>query len=180
MNHDTQKNPYEQEVKVERGQQQGAARKRADYAFSLAPNYRDVRFFAEAKKPSVQIANAQDYFQTLRYGWNSGNPLVVITDFEQFHILDSRYKPNVETALSRLVRDGAFHYKEYLDAEKFSRIYWLFSREAVTSGSLEKYAATLPKPRGGAKQLGLFKDGTQKIDESGSVYTDVDCLICRL
>ncbi len=28
VDHDTQKNPYEQEVKVERGQQQGAARKR--------------------------------------------------------------------------------------------------------------------------------------------------------
>lgn len=166
VNHDTQKNPYEQEVKVERGQQQGTARKRADYAFSLAPNYRDVRFFAEAKKPSVDIANAQDYFQTLRYGWNSGNPLVVITDFEQFHILDSRYKPNVETALNRLVKDGAFHYRDYLDTEKFSRIYWLFSREAIANGSLEKYAATLPKPRGGSKQLGLFKDGTQKIDES--------------
>ena len=166
VNHDIQKNPYEQEVKVERGQQQGMARKRADYAFSIAPNYRDVRFFAEAKKPSVDIANAQDYFQALRYGWNSGNPLVVITDFEQFHILDSRYKPNVDTALNRLVKGGAFHYRDYLDPEKFSRIYWLFSREAVVGGSLEKYAVTLPKPSGGAKQLGLFKDGTQKIDES--------------
>ena len=42
VDHDVQKNPYEQEVKVERGQEQAGARKRSDYAFSLAPNFRDV------------------------------------------------------------------------------------------------------------------------------------------
>ena len=38
VDHEVQKNPYEEEVKVERGQDQAGARKRADYAFSLAPN----------------------------------------------------------------------------------------------------------------------------------------------
>src|SRR5438874_4672418 len=71
VDHLTQKNPYEQEVKVERGQRQGAAHKKADYAFSLAPNYRDVRFFVEAKKPHGDIETADNYFQTIRYGWNS-------------------------------------------------------------------------------------------------------------
>src|ERR1700730_5324742 len=113
VDHDIQKNPYEQEVKVERGQQQGAARKRADYAFSVAPNFRDVRFFVEAKKPSGELENEDDYFQTTRYGWNSQNPLAVLTDFEQFHILDCRYKPNIDSALSRAVPDGKFHYTEY-------------------------------------------------------------------
>lgn len=166
VNHDTQKNPYEQEVKVERGQQQGAARKRADYAFALAPNFRDVRFFVEAKKPSVDLANADDYFQTLRYGWNSGNSLAMLTDFESFHILDCRYKPSVETALSRLVKDGAFSYRDLADPEKFARLYWLFSREAIAAGSLEKFASTLPRSRGGARQLQLLPGGSQKIDES--------------
>ena len=166
VDHDVQKNPYEQEVKVERGQEQAGARKRSDYAFSLAPNFRDVRFFVEAKKPSVQLENADDYFQTIRYGWNSQNPLAVLTDFEQFHILDCRYKPSIDTALSRAVPSGKFHYTEYLDAEKFARIYWLFAREAVAAGSIEKFEAGMPKPRGRAVQRGLFPGRYQSIDEA--------------
>ena len=50
VNHDEQTNPYEQEVKVEQAVS-AAGQRRADYAFHLAPNYRDVRFFVEAKKP---------------------------------------------------------------------------------------------------------------------------------
>jgi type I restriction-modification system DNA methylase subunit len=166
VDHEIQKNPYEQEVKVERGQDQAGARKRADYSFSLAPNFRDVRFFVEAKKPSVQLENADDYFQTVRYGWNSQNPLAVLTDFEQLHILDCRYKPSIDTALSRGVPSGKFHYSEYADAEKFARIYWLFAREAVAAGSIEKFAADMPKPSGRAIQRGLFPGGYQSIDEA--------------
>jgi hypothetical protein len=38
VNHETQKNPYEQEVKVER-KEHGVSQRRADYAFNLAPNF---------------------------------------------------------------------------------------------------------------------------------------------
>ena len=99
VNHETQRNPYEQEVKVERSVSAGGQR-RADYAFHLAPNFRDVRFFVEAKKPYGDIATAENYFQTIRYGWNSGTPLSVLTDFEQFHVIDCRYKPDLETAIA--------------------------------------------------------------------------------
>jgi len=72
VDHDAQKNPYEQEVKVERGTlYEGTARKRADYAFFLAPNFRDVRFFVEAKKPSCEFGTPEHYFQTLCYGWGN-------------------------------------------------------------------------------------------------------------
>jgi len=50
--HHTQTNPYEQEVKVEKGVNVSGAQKKADYSFSLAPKYRDPKFFTEAKKPS--------------------------------------------------------------------------------------------------------------------------------
>jgi adenine-specific DNA-methyltransferase len=69
--HEREHNPYEQEVKVERGVSvdQARAQKRADYAFYLIPNFRDVRFFVEAKKPSVDLDRSTDaHFQTLRYG----------------------------------------------------------------------------------------------------------------
>ena len=91
----------------------------ADYAF-LAPNFRDVRFFVEAKKPARNIDNADDYFQTIRYGWNAQAALSVLTDFEQFRVLDCRFKPDVEAALHRALKK--FHYTEYADAEKLNTL----------------------------------------------------------
>ena len=164
VNHETEKNPYEQEAKIELNVNVRGKKKRADYAFYLAPNFRDVVFYAEAKKPSVQLANADDYFQTIRYGYNSETPLAILTDFEQFHILDCRYTPSIETALDRFVRK--YTYQDYLNKEKFAEIYYLFSREAIAGGSIEKRALELPKARGGAIQLGLFKGAYKPIDES--------------
>ena len=163
VHHECQKNPYEQEVSVEEPVNASGSR-RADYAFCLAPNFRDVRFFVEAKKPHGDIATADNYFQTIRYGWNSETPLAVLTDFEQFQILDCRYKPDRDSALNRCV--AKYHYSHYLKKEKFAEIYWLFSREALAEGRLEKYANGLPKPRGRAIQRGLFDGGWQSIDES--------------
>jgi len=162
VNHDTQKNPYEQEVKVER-KEHGVSQRRADYAFYLAPNFRDVKFYIEAKKPFGDIATADNYFQTIRYGWGSKTPVAALFDFEQFEIVDCRYKPDLETALQRNLKK--FHYRQYADEKVFAEIYWLFSREAVAGGSLEKYAEALPKKRG-ATQRGLFKGGYQEVDEA--------------
>ncbi|MBM4033564.1 MAG: endonuclease [Planctomycetes bacterium] len=164
VNHDQQTNPYEQEVKVERGVAVGGSQRRADYAFHLAPNFHDVRFFVEAKKPAGDIATCENYFQVIRYGWNSETPLAVLTDFEQLHVLDCRYRPDIETCPNRAV--ARYHYTDYARPEKFAEIYWLFSREAVAGGSLEKRAKELPKPRGKAKQHGFFPGGYQRIDES--------------
>ena len=55
--HETQKNPYQQEVRVEKPVQIAKAQKRADYSFSIAPNYRTVKFFVEAKKPTHDLEN---------------------------------------------------------------------------------------------------------------------------
>lgn len=164
VNHDQQTNPYEQEVKVERGVATGGNQRRADYAFYLAPNFHDVRFFVEAKKPFADLATNENYFQLIRYGWNSQTPLAVLTDFDQLHILDCRYKPDIESAINRVV--AKYHYTDYTKREKFAEIYWLFSHEAIADGSLEKRAKELPKPRGKAVQRGLFAGGWQSIDES--------------
>ena len=66
VNHDRQTDPYAQEVKVERGVTMSEGRKRADYAFALAPDYKAVRFFVEAKKPGVEIENKDSDFQAVR------------------------------------------------------------------------------------------------------------------
>jgi len=164
VNHEVQKNPYEQEVKVEKGVTVARAQKRADYAFYIAHNYRDPKFFVEAKKPSRGLANQDDYFQTLRYGWNANTPVAVLTDFEEFHILDCRYKPDIGTALGRKLQH--LHYSEYADKDKFAQIYYLFAREAVADNALGKFAEALPKHRGKAVQRGLFPGGYQAIDEA--------------
>ena len=164
VNHDEQKNPFAQEVKVERSVSTCASQRRADYAFYIAPNFQDVRFFVEAKKPFGEIATADNYFQTIRYGWNAQTRLAVLTDFEQFQILDCRYKPNIDTALAHCI--SKYHCGHYTDIEKFAEIWYLFSREAVADGALEKFTETLPKKRGKAVQRGLFRGGYQSIDDA--------------
>ncbi|HEY5535889.1 MAG TPA: type I restriction enzyme HsdR N-terminal domain-containing protein [Ignavibacteria bacterium] len=109
--HSKQKNPYEQEVKVEKGVSIGKAQKRADYAFYIAPEFREPKFFTEAKKPSRNLKNADDYFQAVRYGWNANTPVAVLTDFEEFHILDCRIKPNINMVLQNQ-NHKSYHYTE--------------------------------------------------------------------
>ncbi len=165
VTHERQKNPYEQEVHIEnKVKMSGSSQRRADYAFFLSPNFRDPKFFVEAKKPSRNLANADDYYQAIRYGWNAKTPLAILTDFEEFHILDCRFKPNIDEAMSRKVE--SFHYSDYASEDKFAHVYWLISREAVAGGSIEKRAAELPKPRGKAGGKGLFKGGYQAVDEA--------------
>jgi type I restriction-modification system DNA methylase subunit len=163
VTHERQKNPYEQEVKIENKVKTQSSQRRADYAFFIAPNFRDVKFFAEAKKPHHDLANPEYYHQAIRYGWNQRTPIAVLTDFEEFHILDCRYKPDMKTALDRKIQ--VFHYADYADEEKFARIFYLFGRDAVAAGSIEKFAGELPKPRGKAA-LQVTKRGYQAVDEA--------------
>ncbi len=82
VHHAQQRNPFEQEVKVERNVNVGGtSQRRADYALYISPNFRDVRLYIEAKKPRGALATADNYFQAIRYGWNSQTPLAVLTSF---------------------------------------------------------------------------------------------------
>ncbi len=173
VNHDHQKNPFEQEVKIEKAQrQQGAlGQKRADYAFFLAPNYKQEQFFVEAKKPSRTLReNKDDYFQTAKYGWNAGTGVSILTDFEEIVIVDCRFKPDFDTILQNQIK--YYHYKDFRDYDTFEEFYWIFSREALVAGNLAKYIDKLPKPKGSAKQLKLFGGKYQSIDESFLNYID--------
>lgn len=172
VNHDHQKNPYEQEVKVEPPVSVEGRNKRADYSFSVAPNFRVPRFYAEAKKPSGELKSPQNYFQTIRYAWNRSTSLAVLTNFYEFHVLDCRYKPNIDNSIDRAIEGFSFSYKDFLKEDSFRRIYFLFSREAVAAGAIEKVAEELRPPRGKAYQKGLFKGGYQKIDDT--ILVDLD------
>jgi len=165
VNHTQQTNPYAQEVKIEKSVTTGQAKRRADYAFSLAPQFsKRPRFFVEAKRPQQTIATPDNYFQAIRYSWSHQLPVVVLTDFHSFHIIDSRFKPDINTALLRQL--AVYHFRELRDADTFAKIYWLFSREATLGDALVKYAETLEKPTAASKQLGLFAGGFQNIDDA--------------
>ncbi|HRE77124.1 MAG TPA: N-6 DNA methylase [Flavobacterium sp.] len=171
--HNVQKNPFKQEVKIEKPQRQdgGLGQKRADYAFFLAPDYKQVKFFVEAKKPSRALKqNKDDYFQTAKYGWNAGTGVSVLTDFQEFVIIDCRNIPDFDTILKNQIE--YFHYQELKDIDVFEKIYWLFSREAVDAGNLATYIEDLPKPKGSDKQLKLFGGRYLTIDVSFLNYID--------
>ncbi|MDR1543232.1 MAG: Eco57I restriction-modification methylase domain-containing protein [Prevotellaceae bacterium] len=174
INHEEQKNPFQQEVKVEAAQKQADAivQRRADYAFALAPDYKQTRFFVEAKKPSRSIfQNKEDYFQTAKYGWNAGTGVSILTNFREFIVIDCRYKPDIETITNNGIE--RFSYKDYLNEAKFAKIYWLFSHEAVNAKNLINFIEDLPKPKGKEKQLNLFGGNFQRIDESFLEYIDI-------
>ncbi|MFZ4591340.1 MAG: Eco57I restriction-modification methylase domain-containing protein, partial [Ignavibacteria bacterium] len=158
-----------QEVKVEKGVSVGKAQKRADYAFYINPEYRQPKFFCEAKKPNRSLKNADDYFQTIRYGWNANTPIAVLTDFEEFHVLDCRFKPNINQVLSN-PNHKSYIYTDFTDPEKFKEIYYLFSRNDVANNSLEKYADSFAKIKG--KQKTAFKSTIQAIDDDFLEYID--------
>ena len=169
--HDYQKNPYAQEVKVEKAQRQAdaASQKRADYAFSLAPDYKTVQFFVEAKKPSLTLRQNRDgYFQTAKYGWNAQTGVSILTDFEEIVIIDCRAKPDFDTILQNELR--YFKYTELQDEDTFAEFYWLFSREAVAAGNLARYIADLPKAKSSGKQLRLLGGRYLSIDDSFLSY----------
>ncbi len=173
VNHEFQKNPFEQEVKIEKAQrQQGAlGQKRADYAFFSAPNYKKELFFVEAKKPSRTLRqNKDDYFQTAKYGWNAGTGVSILTDFEELVIIDCRFQPDFDTILHTEIK--YYKYTDFKNIDVFEELYWIFSREAVAAGNLSVYIEQLPKPKVGSKQLKFFGGKYQSIDESFLNYID--------
>lgn len=164
VGHVSQKNPYEQEVRVERTVIVGGAQKKADYAFFLAPNFSQTLFFVEAKKPFATLDALDHCFQLVRYAWNAGCPLSVLHDFEELLVLDCRWRPDKETAQSRIWK--RFHYTEFKDEAKLRELYHLFSREAASEGAIAKRAAELRKPKGKSIQRELFKLQSQTLDEA--------------
>lgn len=106
-----------------------------DYGF-----YTDgkLRFFVEAKNPSVNICTNQDAALQLRgYGWSARVSLSILTDFEELSIYDTTVKPRSSDQAHVARRGGAcIHYTEFV--ERWDEIVAMFSREAVKAGSLEK------------------------------------------
>jgi hypothetical protein len=161
--HDTQTNPREQEVKIERGD--GVSTRRADYAFYLKPDYQRPQFLVEAKKPSVLLAMPDNYFQTARYGFNTSTSVALLTNFRELHIVDCRRKPENTAGIVESAKLRIYKYEDYLDRDIFGEIYWTFSHEALEQGKLKEYRKTLPKPKGKSKQVKVVGDALAPVDD---------------
>ncbi|MFZ2471393.1 MAG: N-6 DNA methylase [Methanothrix sp.] len=117
--------------------------KNPDYSFRL---FDKRKFFVEVKRPSINIeSGVYPAYQIRRYAWSADLAISILTDFEEFSVYYCRARPSKDdkSTKSRLLY---FRYDQY--AEKWPEIAALFSREAVLSGSLDKYVEALPQKRG--------------------------------
>jgi hypothetical protein len=121
----------------------GSYLKAPDYCFRIGGTR---KFFVEAKKPSVSIADETPAaFQLRRYAWSAKLPLSILSDFEEFAVYDCRIKPDKSDSAS-VARVFYCAYRDF--AEKWDWIASIFSRDAVLKGSFDKYADTNKAKRG--------------------------------
>jgi hypothetical protein len=127
------------------------SKKAPDYSFRIGG---ERKFFVEAKKPSVNIgSDPGPAFQVRRYAWSAKLPISIVTDFEEFALYDCRQEPRLEdnAAVARLMYFG---FAEL--AEKWDELSSLISYDAVSNGSLEKYAETIRVKRGTSEVDSIF------------------------
>jgi type I restriction-modification system DNA methylase subunit len=121
----------------------GSATKAPDYSFRIGGMR---KFFVEAKRPSVRIKeDAAPAFQLRRYAWSAKLPLSLLTDFEEFAVYDCRIKPTKHDSATV----GRVNYLTFVDyIPHWDDIASVFSREAVLTGSFDKYAESAKGKKG--------------------------------
>ncbi|MBA4397494.1 MAG: restriction endonuclease subunit M, partial [Syntrophus sp. (in: bacteria)] len=123
----------------------GGATKAPDYCFRIGGTR---KFFVEAKKPSVNIAeNIEPAYQLRRYAWSAKLPLSILTDFEEFAAYDCRIKPDKGDKAST-ARIMYLTQRDY--PARWEEIAAVFSKDAVLRGSFDKYADTARLKKGTA------------------------------
>ncbi len=123
----------------------GSATKAPDYCFRIGGSR---KFFVEAKKPSVNIAeDIGPAYQLRRYAWSAKLPLSILTDFEEFAVYDCRIKPDNRDKAST-ARIKYLQYSDYL--QHWTEIASVFSKDAVLKGSFDQYAGEAGRKKGTA------------------------------
>ncbi|MHB8859961.1 MAG: Eco57I restriction-modification methylase domain-containing protein [Thermoleophilia bacterium] len=121
----------------------GGLTKAPDYCFRIGGQR---KFFVEAKKPAVDMKNDPDpYYQLRRYAYSAKLPLSIVTDFEEFAIVDCRAKPSPKDKAST-GRIRYWRYEEYPD--HLDELLETFSPEGIKKGGLDKMATTARSKRG--------------------------------
>ena len=127
------------DVHREFSQRVNSTTKKPDYAFRIkeGSKYRE-KFFVEAKAPWVDLKGNFPVFQAKRYAFSSHGktPIVILTDFQTFRVFNGLEKPVFENPLQGLLKGFDLDYRAYLDS--WDAIWDVFSKEAVTEGSIEQ------------------------------------------
>jgi type II restriction/modification system DNA methylase subunit YeeA len=111
---------------------------RPDYSLTLRGV---VKYFVEAKKPSVDILYSHDpALQTRKYGWNAKHKIAILTNFEYLIIYDTTVVPK-EDDNSSVARYRIYHYTEYVT--KYDELISLISRDTLYSGDFDNKFETL-------------------------------------
>ncbi len=125
---------YEDAIKV------GGTTKAPDYGFYIGGRAAGGgrKFFLEAKKPSVPIrVDPKSAFQLRRYAYSAELPLSILTNFKEFIVYDTRFKPSAKDN-ARAAAVLKIKYTEY--AERWHEIASVFSRGAILRGAFDKFA----------------------------------------
>ena len=114
-----------------------------DYAFRYGER---IRFFVEAKKPSVNLEESvQSAYQLRNYAWNARLPLSILTDFEEFAVYNCQYEPKEDDRPDK----GRILYMTFRDyLERWDEIDSVFSKRAILQGSFDKYVIATKDNRG--------------------------------
>ncbi|MDD3802802.1 MAG: N-6 DNA methylase [bacterium] len=121
--------------------------KAPDYAFRIGGT---VKFYVEAKKPSVDIKNDIDAsYQLRRYAYTAKLPLSILTDFAEFAVYDTRIKPKPtdNASVARI-----FYCKSDEYEKQWEFIEQTFAKEAILKGSFDKYIKD-PKRKKGTSEV---------------------------
>jgi type I restriction-modification system DNA methylase subunit len=124
-----------------------------DYGFRVGGN---LKFFVEAKKPSVNLKDdVHPAYQLRSYAWSSKLPISILTDFEEFAVYDCCIPPklNDKAAVGRIM---FFNYKEYI--ERWDELHGIFSPDAILKGSFDRFAASNKNKKGTAEVDEKFLD----------------------
>lgn len=135
------------DVVVEPAQDVDGHNRAPDYAMRIDG---DRKFFVEAKKPSVWLKKYKEpAFQARRYAWSAQLPVVVLTNFREIAVYDGRLRPKPEDPTTR-ARMLYLTWEELED--RWQELYDLVSRDAVESGSLDRFVAEAGR-RGGSERI---------------------------
>ena len=135
----------------------GGNTKAPDYSFRIGGQR---IFFVEAKKPSVNLKeNSEFAYQLRRYAWNTGIPISILTNFEEFAVYDCRVKPN-ERDDSSVARIMLISYTDYLN--NLDNIEDIFSKEAVLKGSFDRFVGSKKGMKGTAEVDSSFLKEIEK------------------
>jgi predicted type IV restriction endonuclease len=129
----------------------GGATKAPDYGCRIGGQR---KFFAEAKKPSVNIKeDVHPAYQLRRYAWSAKLPLSILTDFEEFAVYDCRVKPDKGDSAAQ-ARILYMRFDEY--PARWGEIAAIFSPDAIRKGSFDRFVESKRSKRGTAEVDAAF------------------------